>query len=160
MCVASPASHSTVREGLNLPVWSWRDYGMLLYSARALPEGLHTEACPCERGRVQVCSVNRVLQHCARGIEPASGVGGTTAAMFSARALREGMCASAIEGIYMCVASPAFHSTGWQSITVEGCGLCVCCCDYTLCDIEGQPRSTGGTLPVLSNGAKVPSGSR
>jgi len=42
MCVASPAFYSTVREGLNLPVWSWRDYGMLLYLARALCEGLHT----------------------------------------------------------------------------------------------------------------------
>ena len=91
MCVASPASHSTVREGLNLPVWSWRDYGMLLYSARALPEGLHTQVCPCERGRAQVCSVTRVLQHCARGIEPASGVGETTVLMYSARALREGL---------------------------------------------------------------------
>ena len=36
--------------------------------------------------------------------------------------------------------------TGWQSITVEGCGLlCVCCCDYTLCDRQRQPRSTGDT---------------
>jgi len=36
--------------------------------------------------------------------------------------------------------------TGWQSVTVEGCGLCVCCCDYTLCDRGKQPTSTGGTL--------------
>jgi len=42
MCVASPASYSIVREGLHLPVWSWRDYGMLLYPARAMREGLHT----------------------------------------------------------------------------------------------------------------------
>ena len=36
--------------------------------------------------------------------------------------------------------------TGWQSITVEGCGLCVCYYDYTLCDRERQPRNTGGAL--------------
>jgi len=46
MCVALPASHSTVREGLNLPVWSWQDYGMLLFSARALREGQRTESVP------------------------------------------------------------------------------------------------------------------
>jgi len=43
MCVASPSSHSTVREGLDLPVWSWQDYGVLLYPARAMREGLHME---------------------------------------------------------------------------------------------------------------------
>ena len=91
MCVASPASHSTVREGLNLPVWSWRDYGMLLYPARALREGLHKQIVLFERGRVQVCSINRFLQHCARGIEPASlELAGLWHAMLSARALREG----------------------------------------------------------------------
>jgi len=91
MIVASPASHSTVRERLNLPVWSWRDFGILLYSAPVLPEGLRTEVCPCECGRVQVCSVTCVLQHCARGIEPASvELAGLRHALFSARALREG----------------------------------------------------------------------
>jgi len=39
--VALPASYSTVREELNMPVWSWRDYGMLLCPARAMREGLH-----------------------------------------------------------------------------------------------------------------------
>jgi len=92
MCVASPASQSTVREGLNLPVWSLRDYGMLLYSAPELPKGLHTKVCPCECGRVQVCSVTRVLQHCAQGIEPTCvELAGLWHAMFSARALREGL---------------------------------------------------------------------
>jgi len=46
MCVASPASHSTVREGLNLLVWSWRDYSMLLFSARALRKGQRMESVP------------------------------------------------------------------------------------------------------------------
>jgi len=46
MCVASPASHSTVREGLNLPEWNRQDYGMLLYPAQALREGLRTESVP------------------------------------------------------------------------------------------------------------------
>ena len=90
MCVGPTASHSTVREELNLPVWSRRDYSMLLYSARALPEGLHTQVCPCGRGRAQVCSVTRVLQHCARGIEPASvELAGLRHAMFSTRALHQ-----------------------------------------------------------------------
>ena len=44
MCVASPASHSTMREGLNLPVWSWQDYSMLLYPAQVMREGLHTQS--------------------------------------------------------------------------------------------------------------------
>ena len=48
MCVASPASHSTVREGLNLPVWSWRDYSMLLYPAQVMREGLHTQSVPLQ----------------------------------------------------------------------------------------------------------------
>jgi len=65
---------------------------MLLYSARALREGLHTELYPCERRSVQVCSVTRVLQHCAHGIDSASvELAGLQHVIFSARALREGM---------------------------------------------------------------------
>jgi len=60
-----------------------------------------------ERGRVQVCSVTRVLQHCARGIEPASGGSGTTACYVlcpsTARGVTHVECAPASVGVYMCV---------------------------------------------------------
>ena len=101
---------------MNLPVWSWRDYGMLLYPAQALREGLHKQIVPFERGRVQVCSINRFLQHCARGIEPASVelAGLRHASVFcpsTARGVAHGECAPASVGVYMCVALPASHST-------------------------------------------------
>ena len=99
--VASLASHSTVREGLNLPVWSWRDYDMLLYSARALREGLHTELYPCERRSVQVCSVTRVLQHCAHGIDSASvELAGLQHATVFCPSTARGKCGPASFGVY------------------------------------------------------------
>ena len=70
--VASPASYSTVRERLNLPVWSWRDCGMLCFLPKHCARGGTRRLCPCERGSVHVCSVTCILQHCARGIAPAS----------------------------------------------------------------------------------------
>ena len=63
--------YSTVREGLNLPVWSWQDYGMLCFLPEHCARGFTRRVWPCERGSVHMCSVTRFLQHCARGIEPA-----------------------------------------------------------------------------------------
>ena len=65
------ASYSTVRLGLNLPVWNCRTMACL-YPTRTLRRGCERRVCPCEQGSVQVCSVTRYLQYCARGNESAS----------------------------------------------------------------------------------------
>jgi len=70
--VCSPPVRSTVREGLNLPVWSWRDYRMLCFLPEHCARGCARRVCPCERGSVHVCCITRCVHHCVRGIEPAS----------------------------------------------------------------------------------------
>ena len=113
--VALPASYSTVREGLNLPVWSWRDCGMLCFLPEHCARGGIRRVCPCERGIVHVCSVTRFPQHCACGIEPASvELAGLRHATLScpsnARGVAQVDCGPLRVGEYGFVALPASYS--------------------------------------------------
>ena len=68
--VCRPLVRSTVREGLNLPVWSRLDHGMLCFLPERCARGCARRVCTYERGSVHVCI--RCLRHCARGIDAAS----------------------------------------------------------------------------------------
>jgi len=77
-----------------------------------------------------MCSVTRFLQHCARGIEPASVEwAGLQYAMFSARALHEGMHTQSVplqvwESTYCSVTRfPQHCSRGIEPASVELAGL-------------------------------------
>ena len=112
--VALPASYSTVREGLNLPVWSWRDYGMLCFLPEHCARGGTRRVCPCECGSIHVCSVTRFLQHCARGTEPASvELAGLLHAMVScpsnARGVARVECGPASGGVYCTALRKAWY---------------------------------------------------
>jgi len=101
MCVALRAFYSNVREGLNLPVWSWRDYGMLRFLPEHCTKGCTRRVWPCERWSVHVCSVTRFLLHCARGIESASvELAGLQHATVFCPSTARGKCGPASFGVY------------------------------------------------------------
>jgi len=87
---------------------------MLCFLPKHCARGGTRRLCPCERGSVHVCSVTCFLQHCARGIEPASVVltglwNATVSCPSNARGVAHVECGPASVGVY-CVAFSRSHA--------------------------------------------------